>query len=68
MSKITRAEENQEFTVKRDAVTCLGLIYLYSPNKGNYHTWEGTLGFQSALALGLFHYEIKMHYCQFECL
>lgn len=68
MSKITRAEENQEFTVKRDAVTYLGLIHLDSPNIGDHHTWEGTLGFQSALALGLFHYEIKTHYCQFECL
>lgn len=34
MGKITRAEANEEFTVKRDASIYLGLIHLYNLNIG----------------------------------
>lgn len=40
MGEIARAEENQEFLVKRDASICLGLIHLCTLSIGDPHSGD----------------------------
>lgn len=40
MGEIARAEENQEFIVKRDASMCLGLTHLYTLSIGDPYSGD----------------------------